>query len=456
MTALVVRFRKPTDWADSVHIHYWNTRPHEQGSTWPGVPMEQVDGWLAHRFAGVAAASFVFNDCQSRQSGDLHRDRNGWYTEDGQWYNQPPQSAVAAPGRSSSRPEPQAIPQIKAEDTRLPDFHEETIYFLLTARFYDGDPSNNFFCRDRIRFDTAGKATDPHWRGDFKGLIQRLDYIRDLGFSAIWITPPIENRSGLDYHGYNRTRIDPRLESPDARYRDLIDAVHARSIKIIQDYVPHGSEPGRGGHGPYQGNLGNHAWPNRDNIDNPVTPAWYRERHARDPEGTEPPVDPKPGYDPSRFFSIDANTLKPEWYHQEGFICGGDWESAHPLQHKHLASDCIDLATERENIKAYIIGNINRYLDMGVDALRIDTVKHIERDNLSRSSFEGIGRVLEMDWSTATLPSSLPPCRTATWARTMTFASASRANNGWRWPPTTSYGQCVASPASTSGTRSSS
>ena len=250
MTALVVRFRKPTDWADSVHIHYWNTRPHEQGSTWPGVPMEQVDGWLAHRFAGVAAASFVFNDCQSRQSGDLHRDRNGWYTEDGQWYNQPPQSAVAAPGRSSSRPEPQAIPQIKAEDTRLPDFHEETIYFLLTARFYDGDPSNNFFCRDRIRFDTAGKATDPHWRGDFKGLIQRLDYIRDLGFSAIWITPPIENRSGLDYHGYNRTRIDPRLESPDARYRDLIDAVHARSIKIIQDYVPHGSEPGRGGHGP--------------------------------------------------------------------------------------------------------------------------------------------------------------------------------------------------------------
>jgi glycosidase len=45
------------------------------------------------------------------------------------------------------------------------DFREETIYFLLTARFYDGDPSNNFFCRDRIRFDAAGNAIDPHWRG---------------------------------------------------------------------------------------------------------------------------------------------------------------------------------------------------------------------------------------------------------------------------------------------------
>ena len=83
------------------------------------------------------------------------------------------------------------------------DFREETIYFLITTRFHDGDPSNNFFCRDRIQFDADGNAVDPHWRGDFRGLIQRLDFIADLGFSAIWITPPVENRSGLDYHGYH-------------------------------------------------------------------------------------------------------------------------------------------------------------------------------------------------------------------------------------------------------------
>jgi len=418
MADLVVRFRKPADWADSIHIHYWNTHPHGHSSAWPGVPMEQVDGWLTYRFDGVTAARFVFNDLQGRQSGDLHRDRSGWYTEDGQWYDQPPQSAatVSAPGKSSPQLKPKATPRIKAEDAGLPDFREETIYFLLTTRFYDGDPSNNFFCRDRIRFNAAGRAEDPHWRGDFKGLIQRLDYIRDLGFSAIWITPPVENRSGLDYHGYHGydwTRIDPRLESPDACYQDLIDAAHARGIKIIQDvvinhscqygirgkawidhlpikyYIPQGSQPGRIDHGPYQGNLGNYAWPNRDDIDNPVAPVWYQERHARDPQGVEPLIDPKtgellpvPGYDPSRFFGIDANTLDPEWYHQEGFICGGDWESAHPLQHKHLAGDCIDLATEREKVKSYIIDSINRYLDMGIDALRIDTVKHIERDNL--------------------------------------------------------------------------
>ena len=296
------------------------------------------------------------------------------------------------------------------------DFREETIYFLITTRFYDGDPSNNFFCRDRIAFNAEGEAIDPHWRGDFKGLIERLDYLRDLGFTAIWITPPVENRSGLDYHGYHPydwTRIDPRLESPGATYQDLIDAAHAHGIKIIQDvvinhscqfgirgvvhvdhlpikyYVPQGAGPGRIDYGPYQGNLGNYTWPNRDDIDNPVAPKWYRERHASDPQGRVPLADPKTGetvplsgYNPGRFFGVDPAALDPNWYHQEGFIAGGDWESAHPLQHKHIAGDCLDLATERQNVKDYIIGAINRYLDMGVDSLRIDTVKHIERRNL--------------------------------------------------------------------------
>lgn len=296
------------------------------------------------------------------------------------------------------------------------DFREETIYFLITTRFYDGDPSNNFFCRDRIKFNAAGQPEDPHWRGDFKGLIQRLDYIRDLGFTAIWITPPVENRSGLDYHGYHAydwNRIDPRLESPDATYQDLINEAHRRGIKIIQDvvinhscqygirgvvhidhlpikyYVPQGAQQGQQNNGPYQGTLGNYAWPNRDDIDNPVAPDWYRERHARDPEGVEPLVDPltgatvpSPGYNPGRFFGIDAGTLDPNWYHQDGFIMGGDWESAWPLQQKHIAGDCIDLATERQNVKDYLIDAINRYLDMGVDAIRLDTVKHVERGNL--------------------------------------------------------------------------
>ncbi len=417
MAQLTIYFQPPEGWGNPVFVHWWDRAPAGGESTWPGERMQPVEGqpgWYRQQFPDTKRLCLVFSDTHGHQSPDLQHAGDGWYRA-GRWYaQQPPPEPAQGPPRAVRRPPvPRLEPRPVGERT---DFREETIYFLLTTRFYDGDPSNNFFCRDRIRFDAQGNAVDPHWRGDFKGLIQRLDYIRDLGFSAIWITPPVENRSGLDYHGYHPydwTRIDPRLESPDATYQDLIDAAHARGIKIIQDvvvnhscqygirgqahidhlpikyYVPQGSEQGRVDHGPYQGNLGNYAWPGRDDIDNPVAPQWYRDRHGRDPEGREPLVDPKtgetvpkPGYNPGRFFGIDANDLDPDWYHQEGFICGGDWESAHPLQHKHLAGDCIDLATERQNVKDYIIGAINRYLDMGVDALRIDTVKHVERNNL--------------------------------------------------------------------------
>ncbi|WP_197278151.1 alpha-amylase family glycosyl hydrolase [Vibrio furnissii] len=290
------------------------------------------------------------------------------------------------------------------------DFRQETIYFVLTARFYDGDSSNNYYNRDRI------KAGDPHWRGDFKGLISQLAYIKDLGFTAIWVTPPVENRSGLDYHGYHAYdfyTVDPRLESPDASYQDFINAAHDQGLKVIQDvvinhssqyglrdavwidhlpikyYVPAGGSQGEISNDPYFGHLGDYRSTYRDDNDNSVAPDWFRARHNSDPEGTTPLVDPNTGvtvplagYDANRFFGIDAQTLDPAWYHLDGFMSGGDWENPTSLQNKHMAGDCIDLATENQNVKDYINGAIHQYLDMGVDAIRLDTVKHIARDEL--------------------------------------------------------------------------
>jgi glycosidase len=285
------------------------------------------------------------------------------------------------------------------------DFREQTIYFVMTARFFDGDPGNNYYNRDRI------KTGDPQWRGDFKGLISQLDYIKDLGFTAIWITPPVVNRSGLDYHGYHAydwTRVDPRLESPGATYQDFITAAHAKGLKVVQDVViNHSSQYGirdkvfidhlpikyyrpAGGapinNGPYQGNLGDYLSPFREDNDNPVAPAFFAARQISDPAGTTPLVDPKTGvtvplagYNANRFFGVDIAGLDPRWYHTDGFIAGGDWESPTPLQRKTIAGDAIDLATENQVVRDYLNAAILHYLDLGVDAIRLDTLKHIER-----------------------------------------------------------------------------
>ena len=98
------------------------------------------------------------------------------------------------------------------------DFREESIYFLMTTRFFDGDSSNNYRSPDP---SNKNPESDPEWRGDFKGLVQKLDYIKALGFTAIWITPVVHNNSGYDfhgYHGYDFNKIDPRLESPRLRF----------------------------------------------------------------------------------------------------------------------------------------------------------------------------------------------------------------------------------------------
>jgi hypothetical protein len=288
------------------------------------------------------------------------------------------------------------------------DFREETIYFVMTARFFDGDPTNNYYNRDRI------KSGDPQWRGDFKGLISQLDYIRGLGFTAIWVTPPVVNRSGLDYHGYHAydwTKVDLRLESSGATYQDFITAAHAKGLKVVQDVViNHSSQYGIRGkvfidhlpikyyrpaggaaisNGPYQGNLGDYLSAFREDNDNPVAPPWFVPRQTSDPAGTTPLVDPRTGvtvplagYDANRFFGVDSATLDPQWYHLDGFIAGGDWESPVPLQRKSIAGDAIDLATENQAVRDYLNSAIGRYLDMGVDAIRLDTLKHMERGDV--------------------------------------------------------------------------
>src|SRR5215471_7862173 len=74
----------------------------------------------------------------------------------------------------------------------------QSIYQIITDRFYDGDPSNN---NAEGNYNPSGNTGTSVHGGDFKGIEQKLDYVKALGVTAIWISPVVVNKSG-EFHGY--------------------------------------------------------------------------------------------------------------------------------------------------------------------------------------------------------------------------------------------------------------
>ncbi len=124
-----------------------------------------------------------------------------------------------------------------------PDFWgAQTIYQIMVDRFNDGDPGNNFILvgSDQRDAEASRYANLPfyHHGGDIKGITQRLDYIADLGMSAIWLTPVLLNSAG-DYHGYcttDFTQVDPNYGTKED-LRELVSEAHKRGIRVILDVV---------------------------------------------------------------------------------------------------------------------------------------------------------------------------------------------------------------------------
>ncbi|HLN53811.1 MAG TPA: glycoside hydrolase family 13 protein [Lentimicrobium sp.] len=115
---------------------------------------------------------------------------------------------------------------------------EDIIYLLMPDRFANGDPGNDDIPE---MLEKAGRS-NPSGRhgGDIKGITDHLDYIKDLGATAIWINPLLENNNGaFTYHGYAITdfyRIDPRFGNNED-YLDLVDQAHKAGLKVIKDMV---------------------------------------------------------------------------------------------------------------------------------------------------------------------------------------------------------------------------
>jgi glycosidase len=115
--------------------------------------------------------------------------------------------------------------------------NEDVIYLIFADRFCDGNPANNTIGDSLDQFTSAD--LDGRKGGDIEGIISKLDYLEELGISAIWITPMLENNMWMSYHGYAATdlyKIDPRFGSNEL-YKTLVEEAHKRGLKIILDHV---------------------------------------------------------------------------------------------------------------------------------------------------------------------------------------------------------------------------
>ena len=253
------------------------------------------------------------------------------------------------------------------------DFRDEQIYFLLPTRFYDGDPSNNTQCWD----NQSKNAGDPAWRGDFKGLIEKMDYIKALGFTAIWITPIVENASGYDYHGYhahNFSKVDHRHESEGVSFQTVIDEAHKRGMKIILDIVLN-----------HTGNFGEanlcKLFTRDPNADQSVLEDCMVPFTKKDGGVLPDDYASLPG---SQQYSARLSQMKNTtgvnydthnyWHHYGNF----NWDEPNRW-FAQIAGDCVDLNTENPAVYNYLIQCYTTFIKMGVDGFRIDTGGHIPR-----------------------------------------------------------------------------
>ena len=363
------------------YIYYWNALPTNKECTYPGVKMSKDatqtgSTWYTYTFTNTSKINFLLTDGTQDLSGqiskELTRTTGEWWYRNGRFSKKNP---------------------YEADDYTAVDMRQDTIYFVITTRFYDGDTGNNVHCWDDKQANNPD--SDPAWRGDFKGLADKLDYIKALGFSAVWITPVVENASGYDYHGYHAldfSKVDPRYESDDFTYEDLIAAAHEKGMKIVQDVVwNHTSNFGEAHLAPlfsknYDADLADIEAcmvPSKELLDyNNVKTAqeYYNLKPQQQYDSRLQLMKQTQGFTDMVSYDKVSN---PNNYYHNGHFASLNWDDW-TCKFCQIAGDCVDLNTENKAVADYTVDAYANYLDMGVDAFRVDTVRHIPRLSLNK------------------------------------------------------------------------
>lgn len=286
----------------------------------------------------------------------------------------------ALPAVAARAPAPPSDARLAAEPARH-DLTRDQFYFVLPDRFANGDRSNDRGGLTGSRTATGYDPTDKgfYQGGDLKGITDRLDYIKGLGTTAIWMAPIFKNKpvqgTGDDvsagYHGYwitDFTQVDPHFGT-NAELEKLIDKAHDKGMKVFFDVIT------------------NHT---ADTVD------YAEKRYNYRPKGAYPYLDKdgRPFDDREGVGRVDTDAFPytpapkagekkvPSWlndptmYHNRG-----DSTFAGESSEYGDFSGLDDLWTERPEVVDGMAEIYQKWVrDFDIDGFRIDTVKHVDLD----------------------------------------------------------------------------
>jgi neopullulanase len=229
-----------------------------------------------------------------------------------------------------------------SEKNRIQGFNSaDVLYLIMPDRFANGDPKNDVVA-GMLEGNDRSKPEARHG-GDLKGITDHLDYIKDLGVTAIWLNPVLENdQKKSSYHGYAITdlyQVDARFGGNSA-YLDFIDQSHRRGLKVIQDMV--------------MNHIGNDHWLMHDMPEKTWINQW--------PEFTRSNYQSNVISDPYQS-AYDAGRMNDGWF-----------DTTMP-----------DVNQQNPLFATYLIQNTLWWIEFaGIDGIRMDTHPYPDKNFMSR------------------------------------------------------------------------
>ena len=275
-------------------------------------------------------------------------------------------------------------PAHQAEHSLRAPLTGENFYFVMADRFENGRTDNDL---GGLPADPKQSGYDPtskgmYHGGDLAGLIKRIDYIKGLGTTSIWLTPSFKNRAyqpedkSAGYHGYwitDFTQIDPHLGT-NAELRELVDAAHARGMKVFFDIITnHTADVIDYREGSRPGYVSKDREPFRTSAGTPFDDADFAGT------GRFPPLSADRSFPYTPFVPAGMPRKVPEWlndltlYHNRG---NTTFTGENSLYGDFFGLD--DLFTEHPRVVSGMTDVYETWIkDFSIDGFRIDTMKHV-------------------------------------------------------------------------------